>query len=147
MSETDATFIDPERDRFKMMFDLPLDAPVHMINLLRFRDVAVYAPDDPEAGGPVVSGAAAYARYAAEAGPHFRAVGGEQVWAGTPELMVIGPLDKQWDSAFIAAYPTAQAFIDMLRNPDYQRATRHRRAALLDSRLIRTRPVDGGGQF
>jgi uncharacterized protein (DUF1330 family) len=138
--------VDPTREQFKAIFGLPLDRPVHMINLLRFRDVAAYRDSDPEANERVV-GAEAYRRYGAEAAPHFAKVGGKQLWIGAPELMLIGPQEERWDLAFVAYYPAAQAFVDMLRNPDYQRATRHRTAAVADSRLIRCAGLESGVGF
>lgn len=142
-------FIDPEREIYKQMLELPHDQPVHMINLLRFRERAAYSPQDPETsnGTADVSGAEAYRRYGREAEPHFKAVGGRQVWVGKPQFMLIGPRNEAWDLAFIAAYPSGQAFIDMIRNPEYQHATRHRRAAICDSRLIRTLPIQPGERF
>jgi uncharacterized protein (DUF1330 family) len=138
--------IDPTREQFKAIFGLPLDRPVHMINLLKFRAFAAYRDSDPEAGEKV-SGREAYRRYGAEAAPHFGKVGGKQLWIGAPELMVIGPQDERWDLAFVAYYPSAQAFVDMLRNSDYQRATRHRTAAVADSRLIRCAGLEAGIGF
>ncbi len=138
--------IDPTREQFKAIFGLPLDRPVHMINLLRFREFAAYRDSDPEAGEKV-SGREAYRRYGSEAAPHFNGVGGKQLWIGAPELMLIGPQDERWNLAFVAYYPTAQAFVDMLRNPDYQRATRHRTAAVADSRLIRCAGLEAGVGF
>jgi hypothetical protein len=38
-------------------------------------------------------------------------------------------------------YPTAGAFLEMVTDPGYQAAVRHRRAAVLDSRLIRTTEI------
>jgi len=128
-------YVNPTRDQFKAIFGLPLDQPIQMLNLLRFRDVATYAAEDPEAGD-TISGAAAYVRYSNAAAPVFTRLGGEQVWIGTPQLTLIGPGDETWHAAFIARYPTAQAFVDMLRDPDYNRATRHRTAAVADSQLI-----------
>jgi uncharacterized protein (DUF1330 family) len=58
-----------------------------------------------------------------------------------------GPENESWDLAFVARYPTAQAFIDMLRNPHYQKAVRHRNAAVADSRLIRCSEEPGGRTF
>jgi uncharacterized protein (DUF1330 family) len=118
-----------------------------MINLLRFREFAAYRDSDPEAGETPVTGAEAYRRYGTEAAPHFTKVGGKQLWIGAPELMLIGPEDERFDLAFVAYYPTAQAFVDMLRNPDYQRATRHRTAAVADSRLIRCAGLESGVGF
>ncbi len=141
------TFINPTREAFKAIFGLPLDQPVLMLNLLRFKPQAEYAPDDPEHPEQPVSGAEAYARYSAAATPIFDRVGGSQVWIGKPELTLIGPSDETWDLAFIARYPTAQSFVDMLRDPDYQRATRHRTAATADSRLIRCAGLKPGATF
>ncbi|MGD9802572.1 MAG: DUF1330 domain-containing protein [Hyphomicrobiaceae bacterium] len=142
-----AGYVNPTRDQFKAIFGLPLDEPVLMINLLRFRPVAEYVPDDAEYGEPAVSGAEAYRRYSAAATPVFDRVGGAQAWIGRPELVLIGPADESWDLAFIARYPTAQSFIDMLRDADYQRAVRHRNAAVADSRLIRCGELPAGRTF
>jgi len=139
--------VNPEREQFKAIFALPLDRPVLMLNLLRFRGQAQYAPDDPEYGEPPVSGAEAYRRYSQTATPVFDRVGGTQHWIGQPELTLIGPADETWDLAFIARYPTAQAFIDMLRDQGYQRAVRHRNAAVADSRLIRCADLPAGRTF
>ena len=139
--------VNPTREQFKAIFGLPLDQPVLMINLLKFKPTAAYGPNDPEHGEAPVSGAKAYARYSAEATPIFDRVGGSQVWIGKPELMLIGPQEEVWDLAFIARYPTAQGFIDMLRDPDYQFATRHRTAATSDSRLIRCAGLKPGATF
>ena len=140
------SFVNPTREQFKAIFDLPLDRPAMMINLLKFREVAGYGDDDPEAGEQL-SGAEAYARYSREATPIFEAVGGSQAWIGTPELVLIGPEEERWDLAFVARYPTAQAFVDMLKNPDYQKAVRHRNAAVADSRLIRCAEEKPGRTF
>jgi uncharacterized protein (DUF1330 family) len=141
------SYVDPAREQFKAIFGLPLDRPVHMVNLLRFRDFAIYRDSDPEADEARITGAEAYRRYGAEAAPHFEKVGGRQLWIGAPELMLIGPQDERWDLAFVAFYPTAQAFVDMLRNPDYQRATRHRTAGVADSRLMRCAGLQTGVGF
>lgn len=135
------TYINPDRARFGRFKDLPRDAPVHMLNLVRLRERAVY--DD----GSAATGAEAYATYGRESGPIFRRLGGTILWSGRPELMFIGPEAEAWDMAFVAAYPTGQAFIDMIRDADYQRAARHRTAAVADSRLIRLAPGGVAEEF
>ncbi len=134
-------YIDPERDQFDAFKALPRDEPVMMLNFLRFRDKAVYED------GREATGAEAYAAYGRESGPVFRRVGGEIIWRGKPELMLIGPKDKHWDLIFVARYPTAGAFLEMVTDPDYRQAVKHRQAAVLDSRLIRTGEADGGEGF
>ena len=61
--------------------------------------------------------------------------------------MVIGPSEEKWDIAFIARYPSGQAFLDMVYDPDYQAVVHHRQAAVETSRLIRTKPRDSGSGF
>ena len=48
---------------------------------------------------------------------------------------------------FIAQYPSGQAFIDMLRDPVYREAVKHRQAAVADSRLLRLKPGVPGARF
>ena len=133
--------IDPTRDSFARFKDLPRNQPIHMLNLLRLRARAAYAD------GRDASGAEAYRAYSRESGPIFRALGGRILWSGRPEAMLIGPEDERWDIAFVAAYPDAQAMIDMIRDPAYQQAARHRTAAVADSRLIRMAPNPQGDGF
>lgn len=131
-----ATHLNPTREQFRALKDVPQDRPVLMINLLRFNETAQYADADPEHGDAPVSGETAYRRYAAETQDIVLAAGGSQDWIGKPMLTVIGPRDEAWDHAFVARYPSPQAFMDMVKNPGYQAAVRHRNAATADSRLI-----------
>ena len=134
-------FVDPEREQFDAFKALPRDEPVAMLNLLRFREKAAYED------GRDATGAEAYAAYGRESAPVFRRVGGEILWRGRPDVMLIGPADKQWDLVFIARYPTAAAFLEMVTDPAYREAVKHRQAAVLDSRLIRTAELPLGGDF
>ena len=63
------------------------------------------------------------------------------------ELTLIGPRSEHWDLAFIAEYPSGAAFIEMLRDPVYREAVKHRQAAVEDSRLIRMQPGKPGTAF
>ena len=134
-------YIDPERDQFDAFKALPRDEPIMMLNLLLFREKAAYED------GREATGAEAYAAYGRESGPVFRRVGGEIIWRGRPELMLIGPQDKRWDMIFVARYPTAAAFFEMVTDPDYRIAVKHRQAAVEDSRLIRTAESGEGDGF
>ena len=134
-------YVDPERDQFEAFKALPRDVPVMMLNLVRYLKKARY--DD----GRDMTGAEAYAAYGRESAPVFERVGGEIIWRGKPEAMLIGPFEKQWDLIFIARYPTAGAFLEMVTDPVYREAVKHRQAAVEDSRLIRTTDVPLGGGF
>ena len=134
-------YVDPTRERFGEFRSLTDDGPIHMLNLVRFRKSAAY-PDGREA-----TGAEAYAAYGRESGPIFRGLGGKIIWSGDFRLMLIGPEEEQWDACFIAQYPSAEAFVSMIKNPDYQKAVVHRQAAVDDSRLIRLTPRKTGAGF
>jgi len=134
-------YVDPQRDQFEAFKALPRDEPIMMLNLLRFHKKAAY-DDDREA-----TGAEAYAAYGRESSPVFSRVGGSIVWRGAPELMLIGPPEKRWDLAFVARYPTAAAFLEMVTDPEYRVAVKHRQAAVLDSRLVRMAETEGSGGF
>ena len=133
--------IDPARETFGEFRRMDREGPIHMLNLVRLRDEAAY-PD-----GRAATGAEAYAAYGRESGPIFRGVGGRIAWTGDFRLMLIGPEDEKWDLCFIAEYPSAAAFVEMVKDPDYQKAVVHRQAAVADSRLIRLAPGSPGGGF
>lgn len=133
--------IDPTRERFGDFRRLPDTGPIHMLNLIRLRGKASYAD------GHIASGVEAYAAYGRESGPIFRRVGGRIVWSGDFRLMLIGPEEERWDICFIAEYPSAAAFVEMVKDADYQKAVIHRQAAVEDSRLIRMAPRPPGAGF
>ncbi|MGJ3232063.1 MAG: DUF1330 domain-containing protein [Oceanicaulis sp.] len=137
-----AGHVDPTRDSFDAFKALPREEPVEMLNLIRLRERAVYAD------GRDASGLEAYRAYGAASAPIFQRVGGKIIWRGLPRSVLIGPGDEAWDLAFIAAYPSAGAFLEMVTDETYQTtAVPHRVAAVLDSRLIRHKPQDAGTGF
>ena len=134
-------YVDPTKEEFALFKDLPRDEAIHMLNLVKLREWAAY-PDGHQA-----SGLEAYRAYGRDSGPVFRRLGGRQVWIGKPQLTLIGPRSEHWDLAFIAEYPSGAAFIEMLRDPVYREAVKHRQAAVADSRLIRMKPGKPGAAF
>jgi uncharacterized protein (DUF1330 family) len=134
-------YVDPSRERYQEFRDMPRKGALHMLNLVRFRARAAY-PDGRQA-----TGAEAYAAYGRESRPVFARVGGRIAWRGTFEFNLIGPEDERWDEVFVAEYPSMDAFLDMLRDPVYREAVKHRQAAVEDSRLIRCAPAEAGTQF
>lgn len=134
------------REQVDRLKALPRDQPIHMLNLIRVRELADYPPDHPR-HGQGLSGHEAYRAYGRESAPIFERVGGRQVWVGRPDAIAIGPADEHWDIAFIAEYPNFEAFREMSRDPEYQEAVKNRTAATLDSRLIRCAPLTPGKGF
>ena len=97
--------------------------------------------------GRSATGAEAYAAYGRESGPVFTRLGGKVAWQGRFEIMLIGPEEEHWDHCFIAEYPSVAAFVEMIRDPVYREAVKHRQAAVKDSRLIRLKPLATGKTF
>lgn len=129
-------------DSFRSFRDVPREGPIHMLNLVKLKPQAEYED------GRSATGAEAYAAYGRESAPVFERLGGRIVWRGRMEHMLIGPAEGEgWDLCFVAEYPSVQAFTDMIKDPEYRAAMVHRQAAVADSRLIRTAPLDTGGNF
>lgn len=139
-------YIDPTREQFSQMMKLPTDEPIHMLNLIRFREKAIYEEGHALADAGL-SGAEAYMRYGEESSPIFERVGGKIAHQWTFEHVLIGPTTERWDRAFVAQYPNALAFAEMVKDPAYQIAVKNRQAAVETSRLIRLKPKAAGGNF
>jgi len=128
--------VDPAPGVFsEALKQLPKDQPVVMLNLLAFRPQADYG-STPAAGCEPCSGREAYARYSADALRFVTACGGSVVFMGAAQLPLVAPADERWDEVLLVRYPSIQAFVSMVMNPDYQAITHHRTAALREARLI-----------
>lgn len=134
-------YIDPTKATFAQFRENDRPGPIHMLNLVRLHQEARYHD------GRKATGAEAYAAYGRESGPVFQRLGGRIVWQGQFELMLIGPAQERWDLCFIAEYPSVAAFVEMIRDPVYREAVKHRQAAVEDSRLIRMAPLAPGKNF
>ncbi|MGI9595104.1 MAG: DUF1330 domain-containing protein [Acidimicrobiales bacterium] len=108
-----------------------LDGPVVMLNLLRYRERA-------ESGHGVdgLTGEEAYRFYGREFAKLNPRFGGEPIWMGLADQVVVGRED--WDVVILVRYPSRAAFVSMMSDPDYQAIAPIRAAALADSRLIET---------
>ena len=129
-------YVDPSRENWEAFKALPRDTPIHMLNLIKFRDLAEYPPDHPN-HGKGLSGREAYAIY----GTAFQALvaddGAAMVWKAPLECVVTGP-PGEWDVAFVMGYPNTGAFMAMVKDPHYiAEVLPQRTAAVADSRLIR----------
>lgn len=128
--------VSPTRESMKRLSEaLPRDTPVVMVNLLRYRDEALYPPGS---SFQPCSGRQAYKRYMETATEKLSEVGARPIWLSKAFVGVIAPEHEKWDQVLLVKYPSVDAFMTMIRMPDYLAATVHREAALEDSRLIAT---------
>jgi uncharacterized protein (DUF1330 family) len=127
--------VNPTRESISALGRVPGNTPIVMVNLLRFRDRAAYPPGSSFGE---CTGRQAYKRYMEHAAKPLGEVGAKAVWFSRALACVIAPVDEQWDQVLLVRYPSVDAFMAMIRIPDYLAASVHREAALEDSRLIAT---------
>lgn len=138
------SFTDPDRVQFEAFKNLDRNAPVEMLNLVRFRARASYPKGHKLEGS---TGAEAYAEYGRRTAPVLDRVGGYILWRGQFEATLIGPVNEVWDAMFIAQYPSAHAFLAMITDEEYRQAVKHRQAGVATSRLIRCASAELGDGF
>lgn len=116
--------LEPTTEQFAALSARPADAPVVMVNLLKFK---------PEGG------LESYLHYGREVVPHLERVGATLRYAGGAPSVVIGDGERPWwDVILIVEYPTPQAFIDMVTTQEYANVHAHRAAGLDRGDLIAT---------
>lgn len=133
---TVSAYLEVSPEQGAAFFGTPEAGPVVMLNLLRFRDMADYshapdlAPDGP------VSGREAYDRYMRDMRPLLEASGGSVLFSGSSAGFLIGPQDEAWDHVLLVRQASKAAFLAFASDPQAQRITAHRTAAISDSRLL-----------
>ena len=96
----------------KGLQEMDQQAPVVMVNLMRFRERSL------DGDG---SGWDAYLRYSALTVPMIKARGGTLLWTGDAKTVALGRQDgNQWDYLALVYYPTVSAFVDMMTSADYE---------------------------
>ena len=131
--------VHPDRAAWAVFLSLPQDEPVQMLNLIRLNAIAAYPPDHPD-HGKGRSGAEAYEAYRLATEEVMARLGGRRVWSGKPQVQITGPVGEAWDMAVITEYPSAEAFIALVRDPVYREGVKHRSAAVADARVVRVAP-------
>ena len=108
--------------------------PVHMVNLLKFKDKAEYE-DGRETD---LTGRQAYAIYSAEIKGHIEKVGGQIVFEGQASQLLVGEVEDLWDMIAIVRYPDVRAMVKMTSDRAYGEIAVHRIAGLEGQLNIRT---------
>ncbi len=128
--------LQPTGDQMRAFRDRSTGEPISMLNLLKFKDKAVY--EDGRASD--LTGEQAYNLY----GKAFREImvprGARVIYAGEVRGALIGSGDVPWDAMALIEYPSTQVMLDMMRDEDYQRAQQHRAAGLEGQLLIECGP-------
>ena len=125
----------PNKDQMDGFLEGDIDSPIAMVNLLKFKEKAKYEDGrDTE-----LSGEEAYAIYAMEVHEHLQKVGGELIFGGQVNRLMLGEVEDLWDTVAIARYPSRKAMLEMMLSSDYQESEKHRSAGLLGQLNIETK--------
>ena len=122
--------IGPTKEQIQALLDSDLEAPVVMLNLLKF---AKRAGGD---GGDAQSGRDSYRCYGDRVRSMLEQTGARILWQGRADSVVIGGDADDWDAVILVEYPSRKAFIEMTSSPKYEEVSKDRTAGLADSRLI-----------
>ena len=122
----------PRREQIAALLENDKGGPIRMLNLLKFKEFAEYG-DEVDKN---LSGFEAYQRYAAEVVPIISKTGGEVVFSGQANTLVIGDGELEWDVVSIVEYPSVAAFIGMTSSEEYQKIHVHREAGLEHQLLV-----------
>jgi uncharacterized protein (DUF1330 family) len=91
-----------------------------MVNLLKFSDT----PEE-------------YGKYEEIAARHLAEAGARIIWIGAARHLVIGdPRTDAWDAVALVAYPSREAFVQMVTATSYGEALEHRERGLAGTVLV-----------
>ena len=118
--------VHPTKEQMEGFLEGDSEAPIAMINLLKFREKAKYE----DGRDTDLTGEQAYAIYMDEVVGHLKKVGGEVSFGGSINRLMLGEVEELWDKTFIEKYPSKKAMLKMVTDPDYLESNKHRVAGL-----------------
>lgn len=133
----------PTEAQLRNLLEADRDGPLQFLNLLRYHPEARY-PEHHELANAGLTGREAYDRYGVVALQHVLQRGGTLTLYNDVEQVIIGDGD-QWEQVAVMQYPNTEAFLDMIRDPDYAAALPHRDAGLAETAVLVTRSLLHGG--
>jgi uncharacterized protein (DUF1330 family) len=116
--------VDPTGQALKRFLTEDPGGPVVMLNLLKMKP----------------GGRPKYQAYAEKIRPFLDEVGAGVLYVGDCSTVVVSPEEHDWDAVLLVRYPSRRAFSQMVANPQYQKITALRTAALSNAVLQATVP-------
>lgn len=107
-----------------------------MLNLLRFKKVADYTNLESIKPSEEISGEEAYNLYMKYTLPHLKNAGSKLLFLGESNNFLIGPSQENWDLVLLVEHESVEAFMKFAENKEYLKTAGHRKAAIVDSRLL-----------
>ncbi len=127
----------PEPEQIKQLMSGPEDTPVVMVNLLSFKQ-------DADGGNEGMTGQESYMRYGGNMRKFVESKGGRFIWSGRVDSQVIGRSDVPFDVIALVEYPSREAFLKIVSNPEVHEIGAHRAAGLEGQWLIATTATELG---
>ncbi len=131
--------INPEESQLVALIEAGHRGPLQFVNLLAFRERAIY-PAGHELAGAGLSGADAYGRYGEIALEQVGHHGGKLILYNDVRQVLIGQT-RAWDQILVIEFPGTGAFVDMIRDRDYHASLVHRDAGLAEVVILITRSL------
>lgn len=122
------------RARIEEMMQPGPDGPIHMVNLLKFKERAEYE-DGRESD---LTGREAYQIYGRGVSELLGEYGGRIVFVGDVTFLSLGQVEELWDEVAIASYPSRAELLAMSSSPEWQELAVHRTAGLAGQLNIET---------
>lgn len=123
----------PTQDRIAALMGNPSGDAIVMLNLLKFKDKAVYA----DGRATTLTGREAYMLYGVPMQKFVECHGGRFLFSGMIDQLVIGEVGEMWDVVALMEYPSAAAFAKIATSPQVAEIGVHRAAGLEGQLLIR----------
>ena len=125
----------PNEEQLAGFLEGDTETPIKMVNLLKFKDKADYKDGRQTS----LSGKEAYQIYADEVQGHLEKVGGQSIFFGEVQRLMLGEVEELWDWVAIAEYPSRKAMLEMVMDSEYQKSEEHRSAGLAGQLNIETK--------
>jgi uncharacterized protein (DUF1330 family) len=110
------------------------EGPIVMVNLLKFKDKAVY-----EDGRTTdLSGREAYMIYGKAVAELVKRHGGRILFAGDVTHLTLGQVEPLWDEVALAEYPRRRDMVEMSMSAEWREISVHRTAGLAGQLNIET---------
>ena len=127
-------YLDVSPEAGARYFGQPQQGPIVMLNMLRFREQAVFP--EGKAPGQTMTGEQAYQLYIKHTAPLIKKSGGEVLFYGTGAHFLIGPEAERWDMVLLVRHHSQAQFLAFAKDEEYLRTAYYRKAGLEDSRLL-----------
>lgn len=102
------------------------DGPIYMLNMLKFREEAVY--EDGRVTD--LTGEEAYAIYWDLVAGILRRIGGGAMFNAPVTWLMMGQVDDVWDRVGVAMYPSRGSIVEMIQSEEHLEIAIHRNAGL-----------------